>query len=56
MVAPLPSNETDRLCAMWRYIRHSQAPDAVLDAIPRSAAKFFDVPIVLISLVEKDSQ
>lgn len=56
MVAPLPSNETDRLCAMWRYIRHSQAPDAVLDAITRSAAKFFDVPIVLISLVEKDSQ
>ena len=44
MVAPLPPNEADRLRAMWRYIRHNQAPDAVLDAITRSAAKFFDVP------------
>ncbi|NDL69041.1 sensor domain-containing phosphodiesterase [Vreelandella alkaliphila] len=56
MVAPLPPNEADRLRAMWRYIRHNQAPDAVLDAITRSAAKFFDVPIVLVSLVEENSQ
>ena len=56
MVAPLPPNEADRLRAMWRYIRHNQAPDAVLDAITRSAAKFFDVPIVLIGLVEEECQ
>ncbi|RUR30414.1 EAL domain-containing protein [Vreelandella andesensis] len=56
MVAPLPQNETDRLRAMWRYTRHNRAPDATLDAITRSAAKFFEVPVVLVSLVEESHQ
>lgn len=49
-------DEPARLRATWRYTRHNRKPDPVLDAITRLAADLFDVPIVLISLVDRHCQ
>lgn len=56
MAAPLPDNEHERLRAMWRYTRHDRGEDPVLDAITRFAANHFDVPLVLVSLVDRNCQ
>ncbi|WP_404298360.1 EAL domain-containing protein [Halomonas sp.] len=56
MIASLPSDEAARVREMWRYTRHDRGPDPVLDAITRLAAKHFDIPLVLVSLVDEKCQ
>ncbi|MFO8044605.1 MAG: EAL domain-containing protein [Halomonas sp.] len=41
---------------MWRYTRHERGPDLVLDALTRLAAEHFDIPLVLVSLVDEECQ
>ncbi len=56
MPAPLPPNETERLDTLSRYDVLDTPPDAALDRLTALAARLFDVPIALVSLVDKDRQ
>ena len=53
MTALLPPNETARLRALWRYMRHDRAPDPALDAITRLTADLLAAPMAVISLVDE---
>ena len=50
---PLPANETERLTALHRYKILDTPPEAAFDRITTLAARLFDVPISLISLVDE---
>ncbi len=55
-IAPLPENEAERVAALRHYdILDSQA-EVAFDRITRMAAKRFNVPIALVSLVDADRQ
>jgi len=54
--AELPDNERDRLAALYRYDVLDTAPEASFDRLTRMAARAFDAPIALISLVDKARQ
>ncbi|MBW4662171.1 MAG: PAS domain-containing protein [Drouetiella hepatica Uher 2000/2452] len=49
---PIPSNETERLAALHRYKILDTPPEAAFDRITKLAARLFDMPISLISLVD----
>jgi signal transduction histidine kinase/PAS domain-containing protein len=61
MTAPLPKkisilvpeNETERLAALHRYKILDTPPEEAFDRITRLAAKIFDMPIALVSLVDE---
>ncbi|HEX8426879.1 GAF domain-containing protein [Hymenobacter sp.] len=53
--ALLPANEESRLRALQPYKVLTALPDIVFDEVARLAAKLFDVPIALISLVDADA-
>jgi GAF domain-containing protein len=53
---PVPGNEADRLDALHRLLCLDTPPEARFDAIVQFAADEFDVPIVLISLVDAHRQ
>lgn len=55
-VAPLPSNEELRLEVLRRYEILDSAPEEAFERITSLAKRLFDVPIVLISLIESDRQ
>ena len=50
---PVPANETERLAALERYKILDTPPEAAFDRITRLAARLFDMPIALISLVDE---
>ncbi|WP_242036476.1 PAS domain S-box protein [Leptolyngbya sp. FACHB-321] len=50
---PLPANEPERLAALHRYKILDTPPEAVFDRLTRLAARLFNVPIALISLVDE---
>nr|WP_242042075.1 GAF domain-containing protein [Leptolyngbya sp. FACHB-541] len=52
-MARLPANETERLAALRRYKILDTPHEAAFDRITRLAAKLFDMPIALISLVDE---
>ena len=54
--APIPANEQERLQALRRYHILDTMPEAAFDRITRTAAKFFGVPIALVSLVDQNRQ
>lgn len=54
--ASVPENEADRLAALRRILMLDTPPEERFDRIVEFAAKEFDVPIALISLVESDRQ
>ncbi len=54
--ASLPPNEAERLAALRRYAILDTEPDACFDRIVRLAARQFQAPIVLVSLVDEDRQ
>ncbi len=56
MGPPLPVNEHERLEALQRYQILDSEPEAAFDRITQTAARFFNVPIALISLVDQDRQ
>jgi PAS domain S-box-containing protein len=49
----LPRNETERLAALHRYRILDTPPEAAFDRITKLAARLFDMPIALISLVDE---
>lgn len=51
--APLPSNEAERLEALRRYNILDTPPEESFDRITALAARLFDVPIALVSLVDE---
>lgn len=53
---PIPSNETERLQALDSYNIMDSLPEERLDDLTKLAAEICDVPICLISLVDKDRQ
>ena len=54
--APLPRNEAKRLDALRSLLILDTPPEERFDRISAFAAKEFDVPIALISLVDRDRQ
>ena len=52
--APIPANEEDRLAAVRRYNVLDTPPDGAFDRITALAARLFDVPISIISIVDHD--
>ena len=53
---PSSSPEADRLRALRRYQILDTSPEESFDRITRLAAHLFDVPVVLVTLVDKDRQ
>ena len=56
LFAPLPRNEAKRLEALCSLLILDTAPEECFDRISAFAAKEFDVPIALVSLVDRDRQ
>lgn len=50
----IPENEQQRMAAVRRYDILDTPPDGVFDRITAIAARFFDVPIAIISIVDHD--
>ncbi|WP_199333871.1 PAS domain S-box protein [Oculatella sp. FACHB-28] len=53
LTTPIPTNEAERLAALHRYKILDTPPEAAFDRITRLAARLFDMPIALISLVDE---
>ena len=53
-VAILPEDEEDRLAAVRRYDILDTPPDGAFDRITAVAARLFDVPISIVSIVDTD--
>jgi GAF domain-containing protein len=51
---PVPENEEQRLAAVRRYNILDTPPDGAFDRITTLAARLFDVPISIISIVDHD--
>lgn len=56
IAAPLPHNESSRLAALQTLLVMDTPPDQRLDQIVRFAAREYDVPIALITLLDADRQ
>ncbi len=56
VVAALPPDEAGRIAALRRYAVLDSAPEACFDRIARLAARKFQVPIALISLIDENRQ
>jgi GAF domain-containing protein len=54
--APLPENEAERLALLYELLLLDTPPEERLDKIVEFAAAEFDVPICLISLVDRNRQ
>lgn len=54
--APLPKNEAERLAALYELKILDTPPDERFDRITRLTSAIFDVPIALVSLVDRDRQ
>lgn len=50
----LPDNESDRLRAVRRYDVLDTPPDGAFERITRMAARLFDVPIAIVSIVDSE--
>ncbi|MBD2121327.1 PAS domain S-box protein [Trichocoleus sp. FACHB-262] len=53
VTTPLPANETERLAALHRYKILDTSPEIAFDRITALAARLFDLPISLVSLVDE---
>jgi hypothetical protein len=50
----IPLNEAERLAAVRRYEILDTPPDGAFDRITRIAARLFNVPISIVSIVDED--
>ena len=53
---PLPTNEAERLQALHQFAILDTSPEAAFDRITNLAARLFNVPIALVSLVDEERQ
>lgn len=53
---PIPADEEERLCVLGNLDILDTVPEECFDRLTDLAAKIFDVPIALISLVDQDRQ
>lgn len=53
---PIPEDEDDRLAALYRYHVLDSPPEAAFDTITRALSKLLDVPIALVTLVDRERQ
>jgi PAS domain S-box-containing protein len=53
LTTPVPANETERLAALHRYKILDTPPEAAFDRITTLAARLFQMPTALISLVDE---
>ena len=53
---PMPSDESERLAALQALAILDTKPEQAFDRLTRIAAKVFDAPIALVSLVDRDRQ
>lgn len=56
LAAPLPEDEAERLATLRRYAILDTSPEACFERVVQIAARAFDVPIALVSLVDEDRQ
>lgn len=56
MTAAIPENEENRLKSLHSIEILETAPDSAFDALVRLVSMYFDAPIVLFTLVDKDRQ
>ncbi|WP_051293528.1 GAF domain-containing protein [Pseudoduganella violaceinigra] len=56
LLAPTPSNEAERLAALYALLLLDTPPEERFDKIVEFAAQEFEVPIALISLLDTDRQ
>jgi len=56
MMTPIPDNEAERLDALCALNLLDTAPEERFDRITRTAAQFFDMPTVVVSLVDTERQ
>ncbi len=56
LITPFPENEQERLTELARLSLLDSEPEERFDCITRLTAHLFDVPISLVSLVDKDRQ
>lgn len=54
MTVHVPANEAERLAAVRRYDILDTPPDGAFDRVTRIAARLFDVPISIVSIVDTD--
>lgn len=54
--APIPANDAERLAALYALLLLDTPPEERFDKIVEFAAREFDVPIALISLIDADRQ
>ena len=54
MTHPTSPREAERLAAVRRYDILDTPPDGAFDRITRVAARLFDVPISIVSIVDED--
>jgi len=55
-MTPIPDNEAERLDALYALNLLDTAPEERFDRITRTAAQLFDVPIVVVSLIDSKRQ
>ena len=55
-IAPIPDNEKERLAALHALLIMDTPPEQRFDRITEFAASEFDVPIVLLSLIDENRQ
>lgn len=56
LVAPIPDNDDDRLAALYELLILDTPPEARFDKIISFAVNEFEVPIALISLLDRERQ
>ena len=54
--APLPADESERLSRLWRLEILDTPSEERFDRVTRIAARLFEVPIALVSLIDKERQ
>jgi PAS domain S-box-containing protein len=53
LTMPVPAHETERLAALYHYQVLDTLPEAAFDRITALAARLFDMPVALVSLVDE---
>lgn len=56
LIAPIPTNETERLASLQQYFLLDTAPEAEYDRVSHIASQLCQTPIAMVSLIDQDRQ